>query len=638
VAPTRGPGSAVVRAVGAAAIAAMAGIVVAQAFYLWRPSTVIEFDRPSPRSILRGFFPEERAPDGLTFAWTRQRAELRLPGLDRRVRWQVRVRLRGARPDEATLPEVVLLVDGRPAGSIRTTNVFDDLVAEAGPAPGASGLSIGLHVSNTFRPGPQDARDLGVTVDRLAVAPQDAAFVRAPSPLLAAVALAAAVAAVGLAGLGFRASSSVGFAALVAAGASAALTSGVASYLIAPAWVGAVALPMLVPLPVAWVAAAIRRAPLAAATRVALAISGVALFLKLLVLWHPNAPVGDALFQAHRFQWVLEGRYLFTSVAPGGYQFPYGIALYLTALPLAADPADAHGLMLLLRGVVAAADAIAALVLALAVARASRDDLAAILALVLYHLIPLDMQVQLVANLTNMFGQALFVVTLALIAAGWVSRGAGWRLLVVLGTTTWAMLAHLSTFAILAVVLLLLAISWAVSGRTERRAAALRLAVVAGAAAAIAIAAYYGHFADTYRAVFTRVSTELAQPIERSDPGGRSLADRLAYVPYVFTISLGWPALLLGCAGAVRLWRHEAGLLGSTLAAWSLGCAIFLAGGVLTPIDMRHYLAWFPALAVLAALGASSAWRSGVPARIAAAVLLAWAGWLGLAQWLAGVN
>jgi hypothetical protein len=248
---------------------------------------------------------------------------------------------------------------------------------------------------------------------------------------------------------------------------------------------------------------------------------------------------------------------------------------------------------------------------------------------------PINTQVHVVANLTNIFGQACFVIAVALVALGWISRRLTWRQLTALGAMTWAMLAHLSTFSILALLLVLLAALWARSPRAEIRALAIPLVVVAGLAAVIAFGTYYAHFGATYRAMFTRISAELAQPIEASDPGGRSLADRLAYVPYVFTISLGWPSVALGCAGAAWLWRAESGLLGSTVAAWSLACAGFLAVGVLTPIDMRHYLAWFPALSVLAALGASWAWRGGTPARLVAVALLAWAAWLGTDQWLA---
>ena len=54
-------------------------------------------------AIARGFYPIEKDATGLTFAWTRDRVEVALPGLDRRSPWIATVRLRGgrARPGDA---------------------------------------------------------------------------------------------------------------------------------------------------------------------------------------------------------------------------------------------------------------------------------------------------------------------------------------------------------------------------------------------------------------------------------------------------------------------------------------------------------------------------------------------------------
>ena len=65
--------------------------------------------------------------------------------------------------------------------------------------------------------------------------------------------------------------------------------------------------------------------------RFAVIASAAALLVKLLVLLHPDMPVGDALFHAHRFQQVLDGNLYFTSIAPGNYLFPYAPGLYVLA-------------------------------------------------------------------------------------------------------------------------------------------------------------------------------------------------------------------------------------------------------------------------------------------------------------------
>jgi hypothetical protein len=64
------------------------------------------------------------------------------------------------------------------------------------------------------------------------------------------------------------------------------------------------------------------------------------------------------------------------------------------------------------------------------------------------------------------------------------------------------------------------------------------------------------------------------------------------------------------------------------LSGWILSCGLFLVIGVLTPVDMRHYLAAIPVIAIAAGSGAAWAWHDGWPRhrilwRLAAAVFLA---------------
>jgi hypothetical protein len=64
-----------------------------------------------------------------------------------------------------------------------------------------------------------------------------------------------------------------------------------------------------------------------------------------------------------------------------------------------------------------------------------------------------------------------------------------------------------------------------------------------------------------------------------------------------------------------------------------MSCGVFLAIGILTPVDMRYYLAAIPVVAFAAAMGASIAWAAGGAQRIAAAVLLAWTVVVGVHSW-----
>ena len=133
------------------------------------------------------------------------------------------------------------------------------------------------------------------------------------------------------------------------------------------------------------------RPPLRNTARFALAFSAAALLLKLLVLLHPDMPIGDALFQAHRFQEVLAGHLYFTSIAPG--QLPVPLRAGSLRRRRRRSPAwCARGTadMTLLRDRAAPPMRSPALLLYGMIVRARGDRLAGACAVALYHLIPLD--------------------------------------------------------------------------------------------------------------------------------------------------------------------------------------------------------------------------------------------------------
>ena len=156
--------------------------------------------------------------------------------------------------------------------------------------------------------------------------------------------------------------------------------------------------------------------PLRNTARFALAFAACAGLIKLLVLFHPDLPIGDALFHAHRFRTVVAGNFLFTSIAPGNYQFPYAPGLYVAAAPFADMVTRDSGDMMLLRIFVVLFDAAAAALLYLMIVRGWGDRLAAAIAVALYHLAPLDLGIATVGNLTNAFAQSLAVFALVVIA------------------------------------------------------------------------------------------------------------------------------------------------------------------------------------------------------------------------------
>ena len=76
------------------AVTAGALCLIAVMVYANRAHLMIEMDRELPRRIVSGVHPPERAGD-LTFAWTSQRADFRLRGLNRRSPWTCVVVARG---------------------------------------------------------------------------------------------------------------------------------------------------------------------------------------------------------------------------------------------------------------------------------------------------------------------------------------------------------------------------------------------------------------------------------------------------------------------------------------------------------------------------------------------------------------
>ena len=108
-----------------------------------------------------------------------------------------------------------------------------------------------------------------------------------------------------------------------------------------------------------------------------------------------------------------------------------------------------------------------------------------------------------------------------------------------------------------------------------------------------------------------------------------TIGNRLRLVPYSLGIYIGAPVLLFALLGGIELARRRASdRLTLALAGWLASCGAFLVLGILTPVDMRYYLAALPALAIAAGYGASWAWNDACPLhrrlwRVAAAVFLA---------------
>jgi hypothetical protein len=623
------------RAIAAAVLAGLIGAVGAALFYAWRPAIVVEFDRDLPRTVSGVYPPERDRTSGLTFAWTSADAVIRLPGLDRRVPWTLDVRVRGARAAPPDNPYLTVVIDGVNVEQIQTTPDFSDLRLRIPPRPDRRGVLIDLKSSDTFVPGPSDPRPLGVMLDRFVLAPEGIVLV--PYPALVATSLSSAVMGAAIALVGVTAGSAIAGAVLLSVGIAAVTARGSAPFGAYPATVlrlsewTALSLAALSLLVERWRGRGLRNT-----ARFAAVFSASALLLKLAVLLHPDMPIGDAMFHAHRFESVLAGHYYFTSVAPGGYAFPYPPGLYVFASAFARlvhrGPSDAA----LLRIVTTATDCVFGLLLYWAVVRNWPRRLAGALAVAIYHLMPLNFGVLTTGNLTNAFAQSVAIGALAAMAAPALSSSIAQTLLLT-AVMAVAFMSHTSTLAILFVTGVCTSLLFFFAGGRALRSAAWAIAGATAVAAVVSVVVYYGWFVDTYRAEFARIGRETITAAPAA--GGRTIGDRLRFVPYAVGISIGAPVLLFAFLGAAELARQRmsdlstgasaaADRLTLTLGGWLTACVAFLVLGILTPVDMRYYLAALPALAIGAGVGAAWAWDDGGPRhrrlwRLAAAVFLA---------------
>lgn len=617
------------RALALALVGAVLGAAALLGFCAAGGTIRTSLDTDPPR-LVGGLYPVERDPaSALTFAWTGRDMTIRLPGLDRRRDWILELRARAARPGSTAGPELTFYADGLLLSSHRSSAAFETIRVTIPARPQRPrGALLRMDVSDTMVPGPGDARALGVMLDDVVIAPTGTVLPPAGAVIDAALAAAALGAALALLA-GWPAAA--GGTALLAVGQGAMLSRGFAPYTGYPDTAVALA---------AWIAASLAVAALwmhrqraGSAARFVVGFAAGSLFLKLLVLLHPEMPVGDAMFHAHRFQGVLAGNLYFTSIAPGNYTFPYPPGFYLFAAPFAGLVARGAADMSLLRIVALAVDAAAGAALYLAVRRNWDDAWTAAAATVLYQAIPLEFRVFTVGNLTNAFAQSIAVLALVVVAASPIDRR--WNRYVALLTVVLAVafMSHTSTFPLLlaACVCIAMLIGW--KGAPAARPLAFAVLLAAAAALGLAVALYYAHFGETYRTELARIGGETAAAAP--DAGGRSIAGRAGSVPMYLRTYFGLAAPALAVLGAARLFRAGArDRLTLALAGWALSCVMFLVLGVLTPVDMRYYLASVPAVAIAgAAAFGTGRLRARRPWPIVATALLAAALLEGILTW-----
>jgi hypothetical protein len=626
----------------AALAGACAALAALAALTLYNPAIVLDMDVDVARPVASGFYPVERTKDE-TFVWTTPLAAVTLRGIDRRVEWVCTTRLRGARPANVPRAQVSFGVDGVTSVTHAPGDEYEDVAVTIPRKPGSGSAALTISTAPPYVP-PSDPRQLGVMVDAIGCVPAGA---RA-TPSSAALAAAAAAGAVfgGLFALAFARAVPLVTAILIFSAAIALLLTGIAAYTRSYLdWI----LPTVL-----WTAgstaaiglmATLRRGKLHPGARFVLAFSAAVLCLKVLALLHPSKDVVDAVFQARRLDWVLDGRYYFTQLMPGGVQFPYAIGLYVVAAPWATLIRD-H--VALLRIVVVVAEAIAAGMLYIAVVRVWGDRLAGAAAVVLYHAAPLSYVVIGNANLTFAFGQSIAVIAMAAAAIWsfdrrWLLAGLG-----LFAIASLAFLSHVGVFPLVGLALFATGVLYAAMGGAELRASARAILAASVLAALFAVGSYYAHFPEVYRTL-GRVSGSASQaPAADAGPSAAPLpvGVRAARAARIAVDAYGAPLLGLTMIGGLLVIRRRRDRLTLALAGWGISFTVFLAFRVLAPVDApfqryadefihRVYGMTLPAVAILAGCAVAWAWRSNLAWRITATLATFAAGVMAVTRWMA---
>lgn len=650
------------RAAAAALLGALIGPACLVLMYGMKPDAGFGVGR-LPQSV-SGFYGTER--DGNRyFVWTARRADITLAGLDRRSAWSCSVRFRGARSAALPQPDLAVAVDGVTLASQRATNDYQEVSVSAPARPQTPGLMLTLTSSTTFVPGGSDPRTLGVQIEDLGCRPAGGSVVLPPRNALASAAAATAALGGAFGLIGITAGSAVLATVLTAVAQAVPLSSGPAPYADYPAMLVRLALWMaLLTVVAVKLAEALNRGALRNTARFVVAFSAGAVYLKLLALLHPSKAVVDALFHAHRLEMVLSGRYYFTQLSTSATPFPYAIGLYLFAAPWSVLT-DNH--VELLRIVACASEAIAGALLYLIVVRSRDDRVMGAMAVALFSLVPLSYVIAGNANLTHAFGQSVAVATIAAATISPLQLHRVGRFVVLGLLATLGFVSHISTLVLLLATLLAVWFFYRFFGGPTLRVPARLVLLATTIAIVLSVVLYWGHFGDVYRTQLTRVRavaahstpapvTSAATPAKADPPpAGRALGRRM--IPLHLRVvdaasqtvaNIGWPILILALVGAWRLCANGGrDPMALAIAAWTAVGLAFVVLSVVTAVDVRYQQdAWefiarvehtaCPAAVILAAAGATWAWRAGVIARLAASALLlaalviavrAWARW-----------
>lgn len=623
-------------------IGGLAGLLIAPVCYVIvasaNPDISVLINRDLP-GIYSGFYPTEGS-----FVWTTGDASITLRGLNRNTPHDCEMLIMTYCPDPALFPEVTFAVDGAVVMRVAVTNADQTVHIPIAADSRRQGAVIGIDCSKIFVPGPQDKRELGIVVKSISIR-QSGGGLALPSPLTFR-ALLIAGGSMG-AGLGFICAS-VFAAALITSSTALVgallLCHGVARY---SGYLETFTMVSLSVSVAGLLTALILRGRhgdrLDRAGRIFLAISISVTCVNLMVLLHPYKPEMDDLMHVHRLQYILSGRYFFTAVPEGGFEYPQAIGFYLFAAPFTWIISDQ---MSLLKVLVVCTLALTGFIVYASVRRQWKDPVVAATAGPAIQLVPVVIDALGRASMANLFSICASVLAVAILAS-WGGRG--WslaRIIAGIVATTIAFSGHFSTLMVFTVTLAVIAALFLWRGEGIGRRAAGEILIVLAVAGAISYGTYYGRFNELYLKQVHRIinvmrgatpgdwkQSESYTPRQLPEqtpyaPGGASIMKRIESLPTYVRTCLGWPVVLLSALGLWRLFaERRRDRLSLATIGWLLASMFFVLLGILTPLNMRPYLVAAPFLGVALALGAIWCWRTGSVGKAITIVLLAWCIW-----------
>ena len=301
------------------------------------------------------------------------------------------------------------------------------------------------------------------------------------------------------------------------------------------------------------------------------------------------------------------------------------------------------------------------------VVRTWGNRLTGAIAAALFSLVPVSYGIIGNANLTNAFGQAVSIVTIAVLddpgRAPAPPGGASPAVVAVLATL--GLLCHISTLVLLPSTLTVVAVLFWRFGGQPLRARPARSSSWSRWRSSPSTAIYWGHFGDVYRVQFERLRAAVVRRStapETAPRGGVPAATRrkprigTADARFPWTGGRGRPSIRRPAASGGRssCWRSsgrgapslkaDAAASTSSIAAWTIVWFVFVTASVLSPgnksyqQDAYEFIgrvvhATLPAAVLLAARGAAWGWRAGTSFRLASVALLGWAVFTGIRAW-----